>query len=217
MDAKGKAILHDSLALASVILVVVLWKVVYLNLLVAFVFILIYAYNKGGIKEELGFSKPPHLFRTILLAAGLALAFQLIVYVAVWPAIEKLTGQPMELGVFAQLKGNTNLLVFSLASGWIVGGLLEETIFRSFFISRFINQLPDKIGMVVGIILSSLLFGYLHAYQGPTGQILTGFTGLLLGTIYVINKQNIWLCILTHGFIDTISLTVLYFDLVSLN
>ncbi len=45
MDARGKAILHDSLALASVILVVVLWKVVYLNLLVAFVFILIYAYK----------------------------------------------------------------------------------------------------------------------------------------------------------------------------
>ncbi len=123
----------------------------------------------------------------------------------------------MELGVFAQLKGNTNLLVFSLASGWIVGGLLEETIFRSFFISRFINHLPDKIGMAVGIVLSSLLFGYLHAYQGPTGQILTGFTGLLLGTIYVFNKQNIWLCILTHGFIDTLSMTLLYFDLINLN
>jgi membrane protease YdiL (CAAX protease family) len=89
----------------------------------------------------------------------------------------------------------------------------EEIIFRGFLINSISSLIPQKKGLLIAIIISSIIFGYLHSYQGVSGQILTGITGLFLCILYVKTNKNLWLCILTHGCINTISLTVLYYNL----
>ncbi|MEQ8423687.1 MAG: CPBP family intramembrane glutamic endopeptidase [Cyclobacteriaceae bacterium] len=210
-----KAIVHDLLALGMVIFTLLL-RIPYLNLLAALILILIYTYKKQGIKAELGFARPDRIGNTIIMGALLAIVIVASSYFLMLPLFEMLTGQPLALGIFEQLRGNTGLLLTSLALGWIVGGLIEEIIFRAFFISRCANMLSDKISVVIGAILSSTLFGYLHTYQGPSGQLLTGFVGLILATIYIVNYRNIWLNVFTHGFVNTFGMLLLYFDVIKL-
>ncbi|MEP1094159.1 MAG: CPBP family intramembrane glutamic endopeptidase [Cyclobacteriaceae bacterium] len=208
-----RKITYDLLMLLAVILLLVLLKVPYLNLLLAASLILIYSNKKSSIQNELGFKIPAIFLKTVLTSIGLAISIVFLSYFVFLPIIENLTNVPLELGVFEQLQGNLSLLLPSLAIGWIVGGFLEEVIFRAFMITRFSNLFPNHAGIAASVILPSILFGFLHTYQGPSGQFLTGVVGLMLAVIYIVNKRNIWLNILTHGFVNTVSMTLLYFDL----
>jgi membrane protease YdiL (CAAX protease family) len=62
-----------------------------------------------------------------------------------------------------------------------------------------------------GIVLVSVLFGYGHYYKGASGIIDSGIAGLILGTAYMLAGRNLWACILTHGFIDTIGVIDAFF------
>ncbi len=208
-------VIYDLLIFGIILALLLFLGIPYLDLLIAFILILIYTYKKKGIKEELGFSKPESWIKTVMLSFLLGIGIVLLSYYVFLPQIQHLTGHPLELGMFEPLKHNTSLLISSLALGWIVGGLIEETIFRGFIISKFMDHLPAQTGAIIGIVFSSCLFGYLHTYQGPTGQILTGLVGFILAIIYVVNKRNIWLNIFTHGFVNTVSMLLLYFDLIT--
>jgi hypothetical protein len=54
-------------------------------------------------------------------------------------------------------------------------------------------------------------FGISHAYQGLSGILLTGATGLVIGIVYIASRRNLLVCILLHGLVDTVSLTALFF------
>ncbi|UII81063.1 CPBP family intramembrane glutamic endopeptidase [Flagellimonas sp. CMM7] len=212
-----KTVIYDLLVLMLILGLLVFLKVPYLNLLLVFIVVLTYSKNQKGIGIELGFSKPKNLIKIAGLSLFLAMGIVLISYFILLPLIQIITELQLDLGMFKPLKNNPKFLYITLISGWIVGGLFEETIFRGFIISKFINHLPHKTGAIFGIIFSSVIFGYLHTYQGPTGQILNGIVGLIFGIVFVVNGRNLWLNILTHGFVNTISMLVLYSDLVSLN
>jgi membrane protease YdiL (CAAX protease family) len=66
--------------------------------------------------------------------------------------------------------------------------------------------------MIISLFGSSLIFGLGHGYQGLAGIINTTTIGLLLGTLYLISKRNLWVNIVCHGVIDSISLISLYFS-----
>ena len=194
--------------------ILLLVSIPYLDLVIALIITLVYCHLIGGIKQELGFQKPDNLPKSILLSVGLGLGIVLCSYFVFLPIIESITGVKIGLGVFEQLKGNVSLLITSLLLAWVVGGFIEEIIFRSFFISRISFIVPKQVGIVLAVILPSILFGYLHSYQGPSGQVLTGVVGLSLAIIFLVNKKNIWLNILTHGFTNTFSMLFLYFGII---
>ena len=194
--------------------ILLLVSIPYLDLVIALIITLVYCHLIGGIKQELGFQKPDNLPKSILLSVGLGLGIVLCSYFVFLPIIESITGVKIGLGVFEQLKGNVSLLITSLLLAWVVGGFIEEIIFRSFFISRISFIVPKQVGIVLAVVLPSILFGYLHSYQGPSGQVLTGVVGLSLAIIFLVNKKNIWLNILTHGFTNTFSMLFLYFGII---
>jgi len=79
------------------------------------------------------------------------------------------------------------------------------------------NRLADLVGRtrtgwVISLFGSSLIFGLGHGYQGAAGIINTATIGLLLGTLYLVTKRNLWVNIICHGLIDSISLITLYFS-----
>jgi len=205
---------HDLLALLMVLVVLLFLKIPFLNLILALMAVLIYASKKGGIKNGLGFARPKNWMKVILLAVFLSTTIFLISYFVILPIIERFTDTKLDIGIFENIRENQLMLVSSLGLGWIVGGFVEEIVFRSFIIRSSTKIFSPKTGAILGILISASLFGYLHTYQGITGQILTGFVGLMLAIIFVLNRQQIWLNVLTHGFTNTISMFMLYFEVI---
>ena len=59
---------------------------------------------------------------------------------------------------------------------------------------------------MINILLFGFVFGCIHAYQGITGQVVAGVTGMLLAIIFHLRKNDLWFNIAVHGFIDTVAL-----------
>ena len=59
-------------------------------------------------------------------------------------------------------------------------------------------------------LIVAVLFGYGHYYKGPAGVVDSGMAGLILGAAYVLSGRNLWVCILAHGFIDTVGVVAAF-------
>ena len=134
-------------------------------------------------------------------------------YYILLPVTVYFTGKPLTLGVFESLRGNLPLLIVSLLAGIVMGGIVEEFIFRGFFLKKLSETIPGHAGILFSVVIVSVFFGSLHAYQGITGQIITGIAGGYLCLIYFYFKKNLWRNMLTHGLINIMSMLLVYFGL----
>ena len=72
-------------------------------------------------------------------------------------------------------------------AAWFIGpvtlsaGICEELLYRAYLIQWLDQAMP----IWAAVVLSSLLFGLMHAYQGPSGMIRTGAVGLVMAVIFV--------------------------------
>jgi hypothetical protein len=57
-------------------------------------------------------------------------------------------------------------------------------------------------------LLSSLVFGFLHAYQGALGMVRTGLLGLILAASLIVSG-SVWPAIIAHAGVDLIGGLVL--------
>lgn len=95
--------------------------------------------------------------------------------------------------------------VMSLLLLAVFTGIHEELLFRGFVLTR-LNALFHS--RVAAVAASSILFGLLHAYQGPIGVIQTTAVGLVLGTVVTLTR-SIWPAMIAHGLFNGISLTLI--------
>ena len=58
-----------------------------------------------------------------------------------------------------------------------------------------------------------LAFGAVHVYQGLSGMVATGLTGLVLAGVYVGTGRNLWAASATHGVLDTAGFVLIYLGL----
>ncbi len=72
----------------------------------------------------------------------------------------------------------------------LLSPIVEEILFRGFFLRRFCMEF----GMTVGILLSSVLFGLCHSFGGILGAILFG----ICVSILYIKSNNIMVPIFAH-------------------
>jgi membrane protease YdiL (CAAX protease family) len=61
------------------------------------------------------------------------------------------------------------------------------------------------------LVISSIFFGLVHFYEGPLGILLTGLTGLLFGLIYMRSGRNLWVAIIAHGLVNTLTFLLIFF------
>jgi uncharacterized protein len=151
-----------------------------------------------------------------LIAWGLALAVvvQLMSGLAIEPFAQWVTHQAPDTSKLQGIVGNwRNLLIF-LALSWLVGGLLEEVVFRGFIIGYGTLVFGEKFRWWLAVA-SSVIFGFSHLYQGAGGVLLTGVVGFILASAYIVSRKNLPLTMLAHGFIDTISMIGLFTGLLS--
>ena len=66
-------------------------------------------------------------------------------------------------------------------------------------------------GWLVGLLLANALFGFGHMYQGTSGVIATGISGLVFSGLFFISKKNLWVAIIAHGIYDTVGFLMIFF------
>lgn len=186
------------------------------NIIIAILIIIAnYIEYKGKPFAPLGFQRDKFTFKNIFLLAPLVALglFALYVFVVV-PGITKLTGVPIDYSNFEQLRGNLPACLIALLVVWATAGFGEEIIFRGYFMRQFVKFFGEsKISIALNIILLACFFGFMHSYQGITGQLVTGIVGGFLALLFYLRKYDLWFIIAVHGFFDTIALVCIYFGL----
>ena len=153
--------------------------------------------------------------KTAITALIIATAHQLFSIFVLLPFLQRVTGQLIDLSIVDQIEGNLGMLALSLVVAWLLAGLGEEMVYRGYILNRFADVLAAQpIRWFIGYLIVSLLFGWVHQYQGIVGMIDTFVSALVWGGIYLYYGRNLWLPILTHGFFDTIAFFFAFFGII---
>ena len=178
-------------------------------------FIIVIAYisrsrNRKELLQSIGLRRPKNLFNLIIIGVFLGTLIELTTEIFCNPIIEKLTHSKIDLsGIDLSHIGN---YLTRIVIGFVIGGLLEEILFRGFLITRISKILKiNKASEMIALLVTSILFGFCHFYQGWSGVISTGLIGFIFGIIFLAFNKNLWYSILTHGFVNVTALTILYF------
>ena len=168
--------------------------------------------GRGGW-SSLGIRRPRSWTNTFLIAITAAVVKLLVVVgLLLFWVLPRAGVDPPDLSRFRTIQGNVPLLLVYLGVSWITAGFGEEVIWRGFSMGRIAKLFGDSpFAWLAALTLTSVLFGLLHAYQGPTGVILTGVSGFVFGAIYLATNRNLWIPIIMHGTGDTISFLILFF------
>jgi len=149
---------------------------------------------------------PITIFRAFLSAIGIFILIDFLIQ----PLIELYFGK-IDISEVSGIEGNLlNFVVFILL-GWVFGGLCEEFIYRGYVLKRLAIIFGDtNKTWLLAAVTASIVFGFAHNYQGPSGIIATAIIALLLGLIFIFNRNNLILLVLTHGIYNTIAITLIY-------
>jgi membrane protease YdiL (CAAX protease family) len=157
-----------------------------------------------------GLARPASIGRALLWSlAALGLGYAAAI-AAVLVATRGFGWPTQDTARIAQLIATPWGLAGMLALAWSAAAVGEEVLFRGFLLHRLRVVLGSKRGAgLAGVGLQALLFGASHAYQGPTGILLTGAIGFAFGLI-VLRTRSLWPVMLAHGLMDTLSLAMLH-------
>ncbi|MBC6989270.1 CPBP family intramembrane glutamic endopeptidase [Hymenobacter sp. BT491] len=180
-------------------------------------FVLVFAYirrskERSTLLTSIGFRKPHSGIKVLLTTLLLGIAIELFAEIIFNPLAEKIVGAPIDL-TRVDFQGSILVYLVWVIIGFVLGGLLEEVLFRGFLLTRVAKLFANAdAGKVFGLVTTSVVFGLCHLYQGWGGVLSTGFIGLLLGSVFLLSGKNLWYVILTHGFINLASITILYLN-----
>lgn len=167
---------------------------------------------KKDLFKSLGFQSEKINLKSLLIYAPILAVVIFLCYGYVMiPSVTYLTGEPMDFSEFKQFKGNLSASLGLLAYIWISAAFGEEIVFRGYLMRQFTKFFgASTISLAINILLLGFLFGFIHSYQGVSGQIITGIIGMLLAVIFHIRKNDLWFNVALHGCIDTIAVVYIY-------
>jgi CAAX protease family protein len=148
---------------------------------------------------------------TIAIGVGLGVlaeAFQLLV---TQPILSKLLGKEPDLELFRMLTGNIKMTALFIALSWTLAAFGEELFWRAYLMNRVADvggRTPRA--WILSLVVVNMVFGVAHGYQGWTGLIEEGISGLILGWMYLRTGKNLCVPIIAHGLGDTIDMVLLF-------
>ncbi|MFN3815668.1 CPBP family intramembrane glutamic endopeptidase [Brevundimonas sp.] len=166
--------------------------------------------------RQLGLARPASWPRTLVLAVLAAvvanfgaLALGMVIRATTaWP--------PLDLTyIRLSIEGNAAAyLVWMILVVWGSAAVGEELFARGFVMDRLTALFGGgRVALGAAILAQALLFGLLHAIQGPTGVVITAFVGVVLAITYYASGRNLWAPIIAHGLMDTYGLTLIFLGL----
>ena len=150
--------------------------------------------------------------KIVLLSSAFGVFYQAVSLVVLDPLAAHLTGVTQDLSNFAVIRGNSRLLMRYLIVVWTVAAFGEEFVFRGYLLNR-IAQLQENSHAArwMGVVFSSILWTFVHFYQGVAGAMLIAVHGVVFGGLYVLAGRNLWVTIVVHGVYDTTALLLIFF------
>lgn len=161
--------------------------------------------------RRLGFGSPITPWRFLALAAaGVA-----VMQIAGWllePLWQLLFGGGRDLERFADVGSSRAELFQLLALSWTFAAFGEELAFRILLMRGIAYGLGDsRVAFAIALVVQTVVFGLVHAYQGPAGIAGTAINGLVFGGLVLIARGSIWPAAIAHGLSNTIGILQLYF------
>lgn len=202
------------LILVAVVIVITSFRrVPGIGVIVALVIIGLLIWLRGDGLIGLGFFPPESWRETFLWSFLLGIAIQFGSTLILEPFSDRVTKSATDHSLFESLRGNLKNFLLLLVTVWILVAFLEEVIFRGYMMGDIAELFgTSKPALAINLILTSILFGLAHWYQGKSGALSTGIIGAVLGILFINSGFNLWLPILTHGFIDTVGLFLIYIN-----
>jgi membrane protease YdiL (CAAX protease family) len=169
---------------------------------------------RGSGWREIGMARPNSWPRTILIGIA-AMAAAIFVSVALQSIAVNLPGQeiaPIDQSRFNPLAGNPLRLILMVGLAWTTIAFGEEMFFRAYLIDRFSALLGStKHVTVLAVAISAALFGLVHfGDQGLLGTVSTAAIGLLWGWIFIRTGRNLWVTIIAHGLVNSLSFILMF-------
>ena len=117
--------------------------------------------------------------------------------------------KPPTLGSFRAIQESRVKLVAGILVAWMLGGVLEELVFRGIVLKSvdalLSGWLTAPIATAVAVCLAALGAGLIHFYQGHRAMVIITQLSILFGVLFVISGYNLWTVMLCHGLYDTIA------------
>ncbi len=187
-----------------------------IGVLISFLIIITYLLwgkNRTLRFKSIGFKSELNWLNTIIICLIMGIIIEFSFQIIINPFLENITYSKIDLSAYDNLRGNIPNFLFMILVGWLVGGFMEEILFRGFLITRISSLFKNiKAGDIIGIIITSFAFGYSHLYQDWSGVLSTGLISIIFGIIFIKSGKNIWYPIFTHGFVNMTALTIIYLD-----
>lgn len=162
--------------------------------------------------SALGLRWPVSWRRTILIALGAAVLRILVGTLVIEPVTAHSWPPAVAPSGMNDIAGHWIEALKWFLLVWTFAAFGEEIGYRGYLLNRAADAGGrSKAVYWIAVVLVSVLFGYGHYYKGPAGVVDSGMAGLILGAAYVLSGRNLWVCVLAHGFIDTIGLVAVFF------
>jgi membrane protease YdiL (CAAX protease family) len=188
-----------------------LYRVVPNEVPILFVFALILFRLRDGW-SALGLRWPASWRRTILIAVAAAVLRLLVGTLVIEPVTAHFWPPAIAPSGMKDIAGHGMQALKWFLLVWTFAAIGEEIGYRGYLINRAADAGGrSKAVYWIAVVLVSVLSGYGHYYKGPAGIVDSGMAGLVLGAAYVLSGRNLWVCVLAHGFIDTIGLIAVLF------
>ena len=127
------------------------------------------------------------------------------------PLWERFFGATRDLTRFSAVAGSPSELAKLMALNWTVAAFGEELAFRIVLMRGIAFALGDsRTAFGAALVIQAVVFGLVHAYQGPAGVLGTAINGLIYGGITLAARGSIWPAVIAHGTNNTIGLVSLY-------
>lgn len=166
---------------------------------------------RDGGWAAMGLRWPASWKRTVLFALAAAAVRILLGAVVVDPITAHFWPPAVAPSGMNEIAGHVAVALKWLLIVWTFAAFGEEIGYRGYLINRAADAGGrTKAAYWVGMVLVAVLFGYGHFYKGPAGIIDSGMAGLVLGAAYLLSGRNLWVCILGHGFIDTVGVVAVF-------
>lgn len=163
-----------------------------------------------GIRER-GWKLPGLPFprswgKTLLWAGGAVIVLLVGSEFVVQPLAHHFWPQAEHISTVIRNSGGWKNVLLSLAIVWGFAAFGEELGYRGYLLNRAAD-LGDRsrLAYVLAMFYVAILFGIGHWYKGPAGVVDSTFSGLVLGTTYLLTGRNLWAPILAHGMADTVA------------
>ena len=158
--------------------------------------------------DKLGLGFPNSWFLTFGLAVvwfGLMFAYS--------PLADRLASRwirkPPTLGAFRGIQQSKSRLIAGIVVAWLLGGFLEELIFRGIVLKSVESWLAawliQPIAIIFAICVAAFGAGLFHFYQGPRAMLIITQLSILFGILFVVSGYNLWAVMICHGLYDTVA------------